>query len=846
MLSSETKRKIDNARNILVGKIPTPTGQVEHITLALMYKFMNDMDTLSNDLGGKAKFFTGAYRQYAWKNIMDPGTSAHERVKLYSQGLEKMSTNPALPLLFREIFKRAFLPFRDPEVLSLFLKQIDEFSYDHSEELGNAFEYLLSIMGTQGEAGQLRTPRHIIDFIVKVVDPKKTDRILDPACGTAGFLISAFKHIMAENTKKGSDKPGSNLTQAEKNRLPKNIVGYDISYDMVRLSLVNLYLHEFPDPKIYEYDTLTSEERWDDDFDCILANPPFMSPTGGIRPHRRFQIQANRSEVLFVDYIAEHLTTNGKAGVIVPEGIIFQSSNAYKALRKMLVENHLWAVVSLPAGVFNPYAGVKTCILLMDKVLAKKTTDILFVKIENDGFDLGAQRKPIDKNDLDLALKILGRYKKTLALVEDDKKLAIVVAKSKVAKSGGYDLIGDRYKENGITSHCKWPLVELGNEKYFQIESGGTPSSGNPEYWNGDINWVTLVDLPASNFITEIYDTKRKITAKGLKSSSAKLLPINSILISSRATIGRIGTNRVVLATNQGYKNIIIKNFDQVNSMFVAFMVTRLVDQMQVMASGGTFKEISKTNIAKLKIPLPPLEVQSKIVAELDGYQKIMDGARQVIANYKPQIKLDPRWDIVELGELCDLVGGGTPSKENSAYWTNGTIKWVSSKHFNGDYLVDSDSRITEQAVTESSTTVVPENTIILITRVSLGKMAITRGRFAINQDLTGLLIKDSSRLNVVFLFYLLKGMTQQIIDAGQGIGVKGVTRDFVKKMKIPLPNIESQKQIVVAIEEEQKLVEANKKIVVLFERKNRDKMDEVWGRKSEAEKQRTVSTFSD
>ncbi len=531
MLSSETKRKIDNARDILVGKIPTPTGQVEHITLALMYKFMNDMDSLSRELGGKAKFFSEEYRQYAWKNIIDPATSAHERVTLYSRGLEKMSRNPALPLLFREIFKRAFLPFRDPEVLTLFLKQIDGFAYDHSEELGNAFEYLLSIMGTQGEAGQLRTPRHIIDFIVEVVAPKKTDRILDPACGTAGFLISAFKHIIAENIKAGSNEPGSALTQAEKNNLPKNFVGYDISHDMVRLSLVNLYLHEFPDPRIYEYDTLTSQEKWDDDFDCILANPPFMTPKGGIRPHRRFQIQANRSEVLFVDYIMEHLSTNGKAGVIVPEGIIFQSANAYKALRKMMVEqNYLWAVVSLPAGVFQPYSGVKTSILLMDRAIAKKTENILFVKVANDGFDLGSQRNKIDKDDLPEALDILKGNKKAISSGQDFdvgaqfiapfgkttagkpgeltgsplRKIFHIVSKSRIAEGGDYNLTGDRYRENGITAHRKWPMVELNKVCTFEYgkslperdrKAGFYPVMGS----NGVVGYhnVHLIDGPA-------------------------------------------------------------------------------------------------------------------------------------------------------------------------------------------------------------------------------------------------------------------------------------------------------------------------------------------------------------
>ena len=142
---------------------------------------------------------------------------------------------------------------------------------------------------------------------------------------------------------------------------------------MVRLSLVNMYLHGFADPHISEYDTLTSQDRWNEYADVILANPPFMSPKGGIKPHNRFSVQSKRSEVLFVDYMAEHLTPSGRAGIIVPEGIIFQSQTAYKQLRKMLVEEYLVAVVSLPAGVFNPYSGVKTSILILDKSLAKKS-----------------------------------------------------------------------------------------------------------------------------------------------------------------------------------------------------------------------------------------------------------------------------------------------------------------------------------------------------------------------------------------------------------------------------------------------------------------------------------------
>src|SRR5450759_459794 len=471
MLDSETKNRINTARDILVGKVPDPKSQVEQITIALIYKFMDDMDVESEEMGGKRTFFSGEFSKYAWRKIFDPRQSGHELLNLYSEAIAKMDTNPGVPKLFRDIFKNAYLPYRDPETLKSFLKIINEFEYSHSEKLGDAFEFLLSILGSQGDAGQFRTPRHIIDFMVEIIDPKKHEVILDPACGTAGFLISSYKHIIKQNSSNYTpDKDrkisgsgtqtvneviitsngysGDKLTANERSVLADNMHGYDISPDMVRLSLVNMYLHGIKEPQIFEYDSLTSEDHWNEYSDVILANPPFMSPKGGIRPHKRFSVQSNRSEVLFVDYIAEHLTPDGRAAVIVPEGIIFQSGNAYKQLRKMLVDKYLVGVISLPAGVFNPYSGVKTSILWLDKSQAKKTDKILFVKIENDGFDLGAQRRAIKQNDLPDTLSKLKEYKNNLIKgVESNQIYFNTIDKSIIAKAGDYNLSKDRYKE---------------------------------------------------------------------------------------------------------------------------------------------------------------------------------------------------------------------------------------------------------------------------------------------------------------------------------------------------------------------------------------------------------------
>ena len=407
MLTAETKRRLDACRDILVGKLPLPTDQIELITLALIYKFMDDLDEESVKLGGKRSFFTGPLEKYRWRALLPQNVSADERMNLFAEGLEAIGKAEHLPALFRDIFRNSFLKFRDGRILTLFLNEVNGFAYSHSEELGNAFEYLLKTMGIQAENGQFRTPRHIIDFMVACLDPQPDDRILDPACGTAGFLVSCYKHILAKYTSPGSTTPGDRLTHEQRQKVYANLTGYDVTDLMVKLSKVNLFLHGFPDPAIHIYDTLTNDARWNEKADLILANPPFMTPKGGVSPHTKFRVSAKKSEVLFTDYIAEHLTPDGRGGVIVPNGIVATTQNAYVKLRKFLVEDSLVAVVSLPAGVFKPYSGVKTSILLLDKKLARQTKEILFLKITADGFDLGDKRNPIEANDLPEAERVV-------------------------------------------------------------------------------------------------------------------------------------------------------------------------------------------------------------------------------------------------------------------------------------------------------------------------------------------------------------------------------------------------------------------------------------------------------
>jgi type I restriction enzyme M protein len=851
MLDSETRRRIDTARDILVGKVPDPKSQVEQITIALVYKFMDDMDKQSIEMGGKASFFKGEFKKYGWSNIFDPRLGGVEMLNLYGEAITRMSQNDNLPELFRNIFKNAFLPYRDPETLKLFLKTVNEFTYDHSEKLGDAFEYLLSVLGSQGDAGQFRTPRHIIDFMVQVLGPKKNETVLDPACGTAGFLIAAYKYII--NTPSGfatspkSDGTsvgfgggkGGGLTAQEKQNIYKNFTGYDISPDMVRLSLVNLYLHGFVTPNIHEYDTLTSEERWNEYADVILANPPFMSPKGGIQPHKRFSVQSNRSEVLFVDYMAEHLTPNGRAAIIVPEGIIFQSAGAYKQLRKYLVENnYLWAVVSLPAGVFNPYAGVKTSILFLDKALAKKTDQILFVKVEADGFDLGAQRRPIDRNDLPDALNTLHAWHKavldgkpasfspTIASPKGTMS-ALLVSTSRLAENKDYNLSADRYRETIRNNHKHFPMVTIG--EVCDIFNGSTPSRKELSYWeNGAIPWFTIDDIREQGRV--IRTTKQFITTKALEETSVKLLPENAVLLCCTASVGEHAIIKIPVTTNQQFNGLVIKN-EYIDKLLPEFLF-HLAGEFKplLMNLGGTtaFKFVSVKDLKTIQIPLPPLETQRQIVDEIAAHQRIIDGARQVVDGWKPTFDIDPEWRLVKLGDITETSSGGTPLRSKKEYYDNGTIPWVKSGEVAQGFVSDTEEKITELGLKNSSAKIFPKDTVLVaIYGATAGQVGLLKIEATTNQAVCG--IFPNEKYIPEYLYLVLKTKTDYMVSISSGGAQPNISQTIIRQLEIPLPPLEVQREIVARIERERSIVEGNRELIRIYEEKVKKVIERVW-----------------
>lgn len=662
MLDTDTKRRIDSCRDILVGKVPDPKSQVEQITIALIYKFMDDMDAQSEEFGGKRSFFVNGFEKYSWSKLLAPSMGGQDTLNLYSEAIGKMTENTHLPALFRDIFKNAYLPYRDPETLKAFLKEIDGFSYDHSERLGDAFEYLLSVLGSQGDAGQFRTPRHIIDFVVRAVGPQKGDRVLDPACGTAGFLISAYKHILRENSpieernnwqlQQGAsvaetsiESPmhysGGLLTPIERQRIHENIRGFDISPDMVRISLVNLYLHGFRSPLIEEYDSLTQEDYWQESYDTILANPPFMTPKGGIKPHKKFSLQSKRAELLFLDYITEHLSPTGKAGVIVPEGIVFVGQSAYIGMRKRLIqEKSLIAVVELPHGVFKPYASVKTHILIIDKQIAKSTDKVLFINIGADGYTQTDTRQAVDENDLPAALELIENFKRNqLESTRTSSKLNFITVKREhILASTGCHLVG------------RWYMLE---RKFRELRERMPSARELGAICNIHRGKHSNMSSPPGDFPLVVPAADRKTSADFSFDFKASCIPLVSSSGHGKADIKRLHYQEGKFALADTMCCLEAKEPEQVEMRYIHEYLSKFKDELLVpMMCGATNVTLDENDLKKILIPLPPIDEQQSIVQGIlakeaaDKLQAIgeeisigITSSKEVVSNIKKQIE---------------------------------------------------------------------------------------------------------------------------------------------------------------------------------------------------------------
>ena len=320
---------------------------------------------------------------------------------------------------------------------------------------GDIYERLLSEISSAGKNGQFRTPRHIIQMMCHLVDAKLGDDICDPACGTGGFLLGAFQYILTQHTSKklrrknesgmeiglvGDKLTDERLWDELRNR---TLYGFEFDTTMVRIGLMNLLLHGIEHPNINYMDTLSKKYDEKDRYDVVLANPPFKGSIDKGDINENLRLKTTKTELLFVNRIINMLRIGGKAAVIVPDGVLFGSSNAHKGLRQMLIEDcELQGVIAMPSGVFKPYAGVSTAVILFVK--GGKTENVWFYDMQADGFSLDDKRELTDENDIP---NVIGQWKKRNPKKDTDRKAHAFFVPAAELKENKYDLSINRYKE---------------------------------------------------------------------------------------------------------------------------------------------------------------------------------------------------------------------------------------------------------------------------------------------------------------------------------------------------------------------------------------------------------------
>ena len=420
--SSGLRQKVDGLMDILwAGGVNNPMDSIEQISYLLFLRLLTERDEALASLGKKyRRIFSGKWARYAWGNFVPlTGDQLFDAVR---DAIERLYELPSLTETGKLLFSRATLKIYDRPTLRAVVQavhKLDLTAHNGHDMKGDMYEYLLSKIAMSGTNGQFRTPRHIIDLIVALVNPQPGQRICDPACGTAGFLISAFNSILRQHTKPADLKrglvDGGQLKAAQWKFLEEHaITGFDNDANMVKIAILNLYLHQLEKARISMLNPLTNGfggiypgQR----FDVILANPPFAGKVQdeSILSDLNYKLNTRATELLFLKWFIDHLAPGGRAGVIVPNGVLFGSTKAAKGLREtLLTECDLQAVINLPSGVFKPYSGVGTGVLIFEKGGPKfaGTQNVWFYDLTADGFSLDDKRTPIEANDIpDILLK---------------------------------------------------------------------------------------------------------------------------------------------------------------------------------------------------------------------------------------------------------------------------------------------------------------------------------------------------------------------------------------------------------------------------------------------------------
>ena len=461
MLDAELKSKINQLWDkFWSGGISNPLQAIEQMSYLLFMKQLEDEDVSREQnaqlLGeGYESIFNGQddLKWSKWTNLPADKILWHVRDEVFPF-LRELGGEDSF---YSRYMKDAVFTIPTPSLLIEAVKIINEMHIkeQNRDTKGDIYEYLLSELKTAGKNGQFRTPRHIIKMMVELIDPKMGDAICDPACGSAGFLVASYEHILKNNTSPEiikKDEHG-NEYYFKGDKLDKNqcrilredsLFGFDFDQTMVRISLMNLMMHGINRPRISQVNTLSTRYDEENYYNIVLANPPFKGAIDETEISGNFSIKTKKTEILFLELMYNVLSSGGSCAVIVPDGVVFGGSRAHKAIRKKLLEDcRLDAVISMPSGVFKPYAGVSTGILVFTK--GEPTKKVWFYDMTSDGYSLDDKRTFIDgKGDIP---DIIENFNKRDEERFEDRKAKCFFVPFEEIKENDYDLSLSKYKE---------------------------------------------------------------------------------------------------------------------------------------------------------------------------------------------------------------------------------------------------------------------------------------------------------------------------------------------------------------------------------------------------------------
>ena len=679
-----------------------------------------------------------------------------------------------------DVFEKKLL-IKNPTTLKEIVDKLSKINLmdADSDVKGDAFEYFLKNSITVGnDLGEYFTPRHIVNLMIELIEPKFGEKIYDPTCGTGGFLIATFNYI-----KKRISKTKDNYQKLKEDA----IFGREITKNS-KIAKMNMILTGDGHTNIEEIDSLASPKK--DEFEVVLANPPYGQTTkfGSYYP-----VSSNNGDAIFIQHIIMSLKDDGRSAVVIPEGLLFAKSE--KEVRKYMLKNcNILAIISLPQGVFRPYAHSKTNIIIFERN-QKGTQSIWFYNLEADGFALTSDfRKPIDENDIP---DLLDNWKDK----PDTKKSWNVDLETIIEND--YDLLVKTYRPKkeyqSEFAETKFSTIMKENKETIVIDD-------DKEYKRLNVKWYGQGIF--------LRDT---VLGKKIKTKKQKLVQSNQFIVAEiDAKDGSFGTIPSELEGAIVSSHYFLFDLDQskIIPQYFDYMTRygHYTEMIQPYVKGTTnYSSIRPKDILELTIPLPDIDTQQLIVDRIQKQEIIINNVKNTIKSLEDGIidksDFEGEWKYEELESVCkEIKSGSTPSRSVSSYY-HGDINWLKSGELEDGTIEKTEEKLTKEGYNATKLKIFPKETVVIaLYGATIGKTGLLKIETTVNQAIAGLIPK-TSLITSEFLQHYLISLRSYYLQQARGIAQKNINGNILKSVKIPVPPIKIQKEIIHKINERKKIL---------------------------------------